>query len=652
MTNSGAKMRRILDELNLPEGFGFILRTAGFEHSKTDLKRDVAYLQRLWKQMEKRMNSVGAPAELYTEGDLLVRSIRDLVDASIGRIITNDRKTFQTTRNFLSIVAPRSSPPVFYYDGDVPLFEKFGIEKQVDQIHSRQVTLKSGGALVIDQAEALVAIDVNSGRSRSARDSETNAYTTNCEAVDELARQLRLRDLGGLVICDLIDMRMAKNRKAIEERLAENLRRDRARTTFLPISEFGIVEMTRQRMRPSMRSLHFSPCNSCKGIGELRSADSIGADAIRRAAWLLALDSVRRVEIVCSSRSASSLLSTYRRRLDQIERPSNKRVDVRISDTIGLDDFNVYAYDERNADIDISRLPRPKASADEELLDELPEIEDKDSDSESPTRGRRRRRRKPAVADAAAVAFSGGFDIDEDEDDDPTEESNVQANVQKDVQEDDQEDGQEDAEADTPSEGGKKRRRRRRRRRKRGGSEGVSESGEATAEDVEPMRVHILAKELDVPSKDLLELCQKQLELDVKTHMSSIPAEAVDRLRSLVAGTVTPLPEESVGGGAEVTEEDTAPKKKRRRRRRRRGRRGSGGSDSDSDSDSEQNTVEGNAPTPEAASESDMDAESNTKTESATESPTSQPAKGRRRSLYGSQRRKVSPAAADHEDDR
>ena len=264
-----------------------------------------------------------------------------------------------------------------------------------------------------------MAIDVNSGRSRSARDSETNAYNTNCEAVDEIARQLRLRDLGGLVICDLIDMRMAKNRKAIEERLAENLRRDRARTTFLPISEFGILEMTRQRMRPSMRSMHFSPCSSCKGIGELRSPDSIGADAIRRAAWLLAMDNVRRVEIVCSSRSASSLLSTYRRRLDQIERPSSKRIDVRISETIGLDDFNVYAYDERNADIDISRLPRSKANAEDDLLEDLPELEDPidEVDSDASPRGRRRRRRKPAIADATSVAFSGGFDIPEEDDD-------------------------------------------------------------------------------------------------------------------------------------------------------------------------------------------------------------------------------------------
>ncbi|MCH2162501.1 MAG: ribonuclease E/G, partial [Phycisphaerales bacterium] len=158
------EMRRILDDLELPEGFGFILRTAGFERGKTELKRDAAYLQRLWKQMEKRMNSVGAPAELYTEGNLLVRSIRDMVDTSVGKIITNGRKSFDTAQSFLSVVAPRSAPPVYYFDGDTPLFERYGVEKQVDRIHSREVPLRSGGALVIDQTEALVAIDVNSGR--------------------------------------------------------------------------------------------------------------------------------------------------------------------------------------------------------------------------------------------------------------------------------------------------------------------------------------------------------------------------------------------------------------------------------------------------------------------------------------------------------
>ena len=664
------QMRKILDQLTLPEGFGFILRTAGFDRGKTELKRDAAYLQRLWKQIEKRNNSVGAPAELYTEGDLLIRSIRDMVDPSIGEIITNSRDAFTTTSQFLSIVAPRSSPPIRYYDGDIPLFEQYAIEKQIDRIHSREVSLKSGGELVIDQAEALVAIDVNSGRSRAARDSETNAYQTNCEAVDEIARQLRLRDQGGLVICDLIDMRMSKHRKQIEERLAENLRRDRARTTFLPISEFGILEMTRQRMRPSMRSLHFANCTTCKGLGELRSPDSIAADMIRKSEWLLSIDKIRRVELVCASRSASSLLSGFRRRLDDLERNTNKRVDVRISDTISVNDFNVYAYDERNADVEVNRLSRPNQVKPEDLFDVLPETNEDETEvsSESGSR-RRRRRRKPAIADATTVALSGGFDLaPEDELENEDQESTPAENSEQ-------------SEAEDSAEGGKKRRRRRRRRRGRGGnsehedsteSNGLSESPETPSDDLaesdEAMRVHILAKELDLSSKDLLEICRQQLELDLKTHMSSIPADAIDRLRSLIAGTVPAVAEvtteHSPEGSSEHSDsegdDDDAPVRKKRRRRRRRRRRRSedeGNEEGSGDNRSERNSSEApsasnDSPAPQAESTpAPVETPSAPAVEVETKEPVEKPKpKPRRRSLYGSQRRAVQPGTIDQKD--
>jgi ribonuclease E len=630
------KARKILGELDLPEGFGFILRTAGFEHSKTDLKRDVAYLQRLWKQIEKRMNSVGAPAELYTEGNLLIRSIRDLVDGSIGKIITNSREAFETTTQFLSIVAPRSAPPVLFYDGDVPLFEEFGIERQVDRIHSREVQLRSGGGLVIDQAEALVAIDVNSGRSRSARDSETNAYQTNCEAVDEMTRQLRLRDLGGLVIADLIDMRMASHRKAIEDRLAEGLRRDRARTTFLPISEFGIVEMTRQRMRPSMRSLHFTSCKACKGIGELRSPDSIGADVIRRLAWLISFEKIARVEVVCSPRGASSLLSTYRRRLDDLERPSGKRIDVRISDAIALDEFNVYAYDESNADIDLAKLPRPKAGSTTDLLETLPELDESTSGDEPETGGRRRRRRRrPGPADVGTMALAGGFNIDE-EDEDEEETKSEQSTSTEDSQTE-----------KTDGEPRKKRRRRGGRRRGRGRNAEETPAAEPKIiEASEPIRVHVLAKELDVPSKELLDLCREKLELDLKTHMSSIPAESIARLRLLIAGTVEEPVEEAVleptnASAAESTDDDDQPRKKRRRRRGRgRGRRSQG--------DGEETASDAPPTTAEVQAETKPEPQS----EPVSESKPEPAAKPKRRSLYRGQRRSVPAGTTERPNDR
>ena len=226
----------------------------------------------------------------------------------------------------LRVVAPRSAPKIIRYRGPAPIFHAFDVERQIEMIHSREVPLPSGGKLVIEQTEALVAIDVNSGRSRSARDSETNAYRTNCEAADEICRQLRLRDLGGLVINDLIDMHMARHRRDIEERFRQCLKRDRAKAMVLPISEFGILEMTRQRMRPSLRKSHYMPCLQCDGHGEIKTPESVGADAMREVGFLLQFERVKRVELVCSSRVASVLLSGRRRELVALEDGVQKKI--------------------------------------------------------------------------------------------------------------------------------------------------------------------------------------------------------------------------------------------------------------------------------------------------------------------------------------
>ena len=181
------KMREILDQLDLPEGFGFILRTAGMERSKAELKRDLAYLMRLWKDMERRWKSGDKPRLLYSESDLLVRALRDLLTTDIDEVVVDNQAALTRAARFLKIVAPRTSTRLVHYTGKSPVFHVMGIEPQIQMIHAREVPLESGGRLVIDEAEALVAIDVNSGKSREARDSETNAYQTNCEAVDEIS---------------------------------------------------------------------------------------------------------------------------------------------------------------------------------------------------------------------------------------------------------------------------------------------------------------------------------------------------------------------------------------------------------------------------------------------------------------------------------
>ncbi len=354
------QMREILDQLDLPEGFGFILRTAGLSRTKAELKRDLAYLQRLWKDMDRRLRAGGKPRLLYSESDLLVRSLRDMLTNDIGEVIIDNELALRRASRFMKIVAPRGTTKLLHFSDKTPMFHAFGIERQIALIHAREVPLPSGGRLVIDQTEALVAIDVNSGKSRESRDAETNAYQTNIEAVDEICRQLRLRDMGGIVINDLIDMRDPRHRKDIENRFKERLKRDRAKTTVLPISEFGILEMTRQRMRPSHESMHFTDCPTCRGRGMLQRPDSVASDALRDMAAILDVEKVAKVEMVVAPRVASELLSTKRRLLSRIERIYGKHVDVRVSETVPVDRVTFYAYDQQGADIDTSNLPQPR----------------------------------------------------------------------------------------------------------------------------------------------------------------------------------------------------------------------------------------------------------------------------------------------------
>lgn len=358
------EMKAILDQLELPEGFGFIVRTAGIGRNKTDLKRDLAYLQRLWTDIEKRRSIGNGPRLLYAESDLLMRALRDIWNSEIGEIVIDNESAIRRAARFMKIVSPRGTTRLLHHNLGTPMFHSFGIEEQIERIHAREVPLPSGGYLVIDEAEALVAIDVNSGKSRESRDSETNAFRTNQEAVDEICRQLKLRDVGGLVLCDLIDMANRKNRKDIEGQFKERLKRDRAATRTLPVSEFGIVEMTRQRMKGSFLSQHFAGCPHCQGRGKLRRPDSVSGDAMRELQALLDRPQVAKVEMVVSARMAGELLSNKRQAISRLEFHSNKHVDVRVSDAVPVDRVSFYAYDGSGADIELEKLNKPKPPRD------------------------------------------------------------------------------------------------------------------------------------------------------------------------------------------------------------------------------------------------------------------------------------------------
>lgn len=511
--------KQILSQLDLPEGFGFILRTAGFDRTKAELKRDLSYLARLWKDMEKRRVGGKKPRLLYTESDLLVRSIRDLLSSEVDRVVIDSEPALKRVGRFIKIAAPRSGAKLSHYTGDMPIFHAFGLEAQINEIHAREVMLPSGGRLVIDQTEALVAIDVNSGRSRAARDAETNAYQTNLEAVDAICRQLRLRDMGGLVVCDMIDMRFASHRKSIEQRFHERLKRDRAKSTTAPISPFGLLEMTRQRMRGSMESQHFADCPVCHGRGLVKKPDSVAASAIRDLAALLTHEKVHRAELVVNPRVASSLLSTKRSSLTRIELVSGKVLDVRVSESLPIDRVAFYAYDKNNNDIAIEKLKSPKGPDPEpsilewrdesspdgswakdpleevdettvqKLAEEIARKADLAEDAELPVEGeidenesfdtpkkKRRRRRR------------GGRGRNKGEGEEGTEESGTSDSSEDDVlaaSEDVGDSIDSDSYQDDDDQPKKKRRRRRRRGgRGRGGSEGEGvESGEDSSSD-------------------------------------------------------------------------------------------------------------------------------------------------------------------------
>jgi len=354
------EMKAVLSTLELPPGFGFILRTAGVDRNKAELKRDLAYLMRLWKDIERRKSTGKGPRLLYAESDLLMRVLRDVWTTEISQIVIDDEAACRRAWRFMKIVSPRSSTKLLHYNQPLPVFHAFGVERQLNLIHERQVPLPSGGYLIFDEAEALVAIDVNSGKMRNNFDAETTAYKTNIEAVEEICRQLKLRDVGGLVVCDLIDMYSRSHRREIEALFRERLKRDRAATRALPISQFGIVELTRQRQRGSFRSTHVAECPECQGRGVLRKPDSVAADAVRELAAVITQPRVHKVELVVSPRVAGELLSNKRQALNRLEQQTSKHVEVRVSEDIPADQVALYAYDPNGADIPLESLPPPK----------------------------------------------------------------------------------------------------------------------------------------------------------------------------------------------------------------------------------------------------------------------------------------------------
>ena len=276
-----AELRETMDSLDLPEGMSVIARTAGIGRNAEELQWDLNYLKQLWEAIEGAGKEVKAPELIYLESSLVVRAIRDLFHPEIGEILIDTPEIFEQAQSFMSTVMPANVGKVKLYTDDVPLFSRFQIEHQIETAYRRDVSLPSGGAIVIDHTEALVSIDVNSARATKGHDIEDTAFRTNCEAADEIARQLRLRDLGGLVVIDFIDMESTKNQREVENRLRDALHYDRARVQTGKISRFGLLELSRQRLQPALSESSYIPCPRCHGIGHIRGTSSSALHILR-----------------------------------------------------------------------------------------------------------------------------------------------------------------------------------------------------------------------------------------------------------------------------------------------------------------------------------------------------------------------------------
>ena len=317
------KLKEIIAQLEPPPDIGIIVRTAGLNRNKAELQRDMTYLQRLWASIEDKSRESPAPALIYQEHDLVIRSIRDYFTPDIQEVLIDHREVYRRARDFFQAVMPRYQSRVQLYRERKPLFARYQLEEQIEAIYSQKVDLKSGGSIVIDPTEALVAVDVNSGRATKEKGIEETAFKTNMEAAQEIARQLRLRDLGGLIVIDFIDMRNVKHAQEIEKTLRQALKRDKARTQVSRISQFGLLELSRQRLKPTILEGNYLKCPHCDGSGLIKSTISLALAVLRRIRAEAAKETLASVKALLPMDVALYLLNQKRQEIARLEEEYN-----------------------------------------------------------------------------------------------------------------------------------------------------------------------------------------------------------------------------------------------------------------------------------------------------------------------------------------
>ncbi|MDD9909755.1 MAG: Rne/Rng family ribonuclease [Ahrensia sp.] len=479
ITNAGdrKRLKAIAADLDVPNGMGVILRTAGAARKSEEIQRDFEYLMRLWESVRTLTLESTAPCLVYEEGSLIKRSIRDLYDTDTKEILVAGESGYREAKDFMSMLMPEHAKKVKLYKDRVPLFAKMGVETQLDAMLQPQVTLKSGGYIIIDQTEALVSIDVNSGKSTRQHSVEETATQTNLEAADEIARQLRLRDLAGLIVIDFIDMDERRNNRAVEKRLKDALKHDRARIQVGRISHFGLMEMSRQRIRASVLESTTQVCPTCDGLGHVRSPSSVALAVLRAIEDHLHRSSRNDLIVRVSTRTALYLLNNKRDSLTDLEHRFGVHLTIEADNAIG----NVPCVIEKGGPASRTSVEETAVQPDTVDPSEAQQDEtsttsddsastDSDVDNDGTRRKRRRRRRRGRGASADDDQNAAQADADED------------SEVSSSDNEPESDDGADDAEDDRPP----RRRRRRRSSAKNEASaeeENSEETGDGEAED-------------------------------------------------------------------------------------------------------------------------------------------------------------------------
>ncbi len=410
------KLKEIATTIEVPDGAGLIVRTAGAKRTKLEIKRDYEYLQRMWEQIRELTLKSTAPTAIYEEGDLIKRSIRDLYNRDIDEILVEGAAGFKNAKDTMKMIMPSHAKNVKNYTDAMPLFARFQVEAFMDGMFNPTVQLKSGGYLVIGITEALVAVDVNSGRATKEASIEQTALNTNLEAAEEVARQLRLRDLAGLIVIDFIDMEERRNNAAVERRIKDKLKTDRARIQIGKISGFGLMEMSRQRLRPGMLEASTQPCAHCHGTGLIRSEDSLGLTILRE----LEEEGVRRrskeVLIKAPVSISNFLMNQKREHIAQIEQRHGMAVRIETDPTLISPNYILEKF--KTATRLVPENTVTVSSIDIALMEEIDEAVQEDVDEVVPIsaeedapkkrRRRRRRRRSGATDDANLETASEG----------------------------------------------------------------------------------------------------------------------------------------------------------------------------------------------------------------------------------------------------